>query len=48
MESLYVLIPLALVFCFASIGALLWSIHNRQYQDLDREASRILEHDDDK
>ena len=42
MDSLYILIPIALVFCFIAIKLLLWAIDSGQYDDLDKEASRIL------
>ncbi|MDO8860730.1 cbb3-type cytochrome oxidase assembly protein CcoS [Haliea sp. E1-2-M8] len=42
MESLYLLIPIALVFCVIAIRLLIWAIDNGQYEDLDKEASRIL------
>jgi cbb3-type cytochrome oxidase maturation protein len=42
MDSLYLLIPIALLFCFIAIKLLLWAIDNGQYDDLDKEASRIL------
>ena len=42
MDSLYILIPIALVFCFVAIKLLLWAIDDGQYDDLDKEASRIL------
>ena len=45
MASLYLLIPVALVFCFVVIKLLLWAIDSGQYDDLDREGSRILEED---
>jgi cbb3-type cytochrome oxidase maturation protein len=41
-DSLYLLIPVALVFCFIAIKLLLWAIDSGQYDDLDKEASRIL------
>jgi len=41
-ESLYLLIPVALVFCVVAIRLLLWAIDNGQYDDLDKEGSRIL------
>jgi len=41
-DSLYILIPIALVFCFVAIKLLLWAIDDGQYDDLDKEASRIL------
>jgi cbb3-type cytochrome oxidase maturation protein len=42
MDSLYLLIPIALLFCFLAIRLLLWAIRSGQYDDLDKEASRIL------
>ncbi|MBM70117.1 MAG: cbb3-type cytochrome oxidase assembly protein CcoS [Haliea sp.] len=42
MESLYLLIPVALVFCVIVIRLLIWAIDSGQYEDLDKEASRIL------
>lgn len=42
MESLYLLIPIALIFCVIAIRLLLWAIDNGQYDDLDKEAWRIL------
>ncbi|MEP5766600.1 MAG: cbb3-type cytochrome oxidase assembly protein CcoS [Halieaceae bacterium] len=48
MDSLYILIPIALVFCAVAIKLLLWAIDNGQYDDLDKEASRILMDDADK
>ncbi|TCO77678.1 cbb3-type cytochrome oxidase assembly protein CcoS [Chromatocurvus halotolerans] len=46
MESLYLLIPIALVFCVIAIRLLLWAIDNGQYDDLDKESWRILADDD--
>ena len=46
MESLYLLIPIALVFCVIAIKLLLWAIDSGQYDDLDKEAWRILADDD--
>ncbi len=42
MTSLYLLIPIALVFCLIAIKLLLWAINSGQYDDLDKEAWRIL------
>jgi cbb3-type cytochrome oxidase maturation protein len=44
--SLYLLIPIALVFCVIAIKLLLWAINNGQYEDLDKEAWRILADDE--
>jgi cbb3-type cytochrome oxidase maturation protein len=42
MDSLYLLIPIALIFCIVIIRLLFWSINSGQYDDLDNEANRIL------
>lgn len=42
MESLYFLIPIALIFCVLAIRLLLWAIDSGQYDDLDKEAWQIL------
>jgi cbb3-type cytochrome oxidase maturation protein len=46
MESLYLLIPIALIFCVVAIRLLLWAIDSGQYDDLDKESWRILADDD--
>lgn len=46
MESLYLLIPIALLFCVIAIKLLLWAINSGQYDDLDKEAWRILVDDE--
>lgn len=46
MESLYLLIPVALIFCALVIKLLLWAIDNGQYDDLDKESWRILADED--
>lgn len=46
MESLYLLIPVALIFCVIVIRLLLWAIDNGQYDDLDKESWRILADED--
>ena len=45
MDSLYLLIPIALLFCVVAIKLLLWAIGSGQYDDLDKEAWRILADD---
>ncbi len=45
MDSLYLLIPVALVIVALAIRLLLWAIDNGQYDDLDKEAWRILQQD---
>ena len=46
MDSLYLLIPLALIFCALAIRLLLWAIDSGQYDDLDKEAWNILADDE--
>lgn len=43
--SLYLIVPVALLFCALAITAWLWASRSGQFDDLDREARRIL-HDD--
>tara|TARA_R110001599_G_scaffold353870_1_gene601320 strand:+ start:108890 stop:109090 length:201 start_codon:yes stop_codon:yes gene_type:complete len=45
-DSLYLLIPIALLFCAIAIKLLLWAIDNGQYEDLDKESWRILADDE--
>lgn len=47
MDSLYLLIPIALVFCVIAIRLLLWAIDSGQYDDLDKEAWRVLADEED-
>jgi cbb3-type cytochrome oxidase maturation protein len=46
MDSLYLLIPIALLFCVMAIRLLLWAINSGQYEDLDKEAWQILADDE--
>lgn len=45
MDSLYILIPIALIFCVIAIRLLIWAVNSGQYDDLDKEAWRILADD---
>jgi len=47
MESLYFLVPYALIFIAIAVKVLFWAINNGQYDNLDTEAHRIL-FDDEK
>lgn len=42
MESLYFLVPVALIFIAIAVKVLFWAINNGQYDNLDTEAHRIL------
>ncbi len=48
MDIIYLLIPLALILLIAAIYAFIWAVKNDQFDDLDKEASRILFEEDDK
>lgn len=47
MESLYLLIPLALALLAVIIWALLWAIRSGQFEDLEGPAHRILMDEDE-
>ncbi|MDC1210399.1 cbb3-type cytochrome oxidase assembly protein CcoS [Porticoccaceae bacterium] len=42
MESLYLLIPISLVFIAMAIRLFFWAVNSGQYDDLDSEGERIL------
>ncbi len=42
MEAIFVLIPVSLGIVFAAIAIFLWAVNNYQFDDLEKEASRIL------
>ncbi len=42
MASLFILIPVALVFVAIAIGIFLWAVRAGQFEDLDTEGKRIL------
>jgi cbb3-type cytochrome oxidase maturation protein len=42
MSSLVYLVPLALILGGVALGAFLWSLKSRQYDDLDGAAQRIF------
>ncbi|WP_461516411.1 cbb3-type cytochrome oxidase assembly protein CcoS [Porticoccus sp.] len=47
MASLYLLIPVSLIFCALAIWIFFWAVNNGQYDDLEGEADRILFEEDD-
>ena len=47
MNILVILIPVSLVLSGLGLLAFLWSLRNRQYDDLEGEAWRILMEDDE-
>ena len=42
MDSLAILLPIALLFFGIAAGLFWWAVSDKQYQDLDREGQRIL------
>ncbi len=46
MASLYFLIPLSLLFVAGAVALFVWAVNSGQYDDMDREAERILYDDD--
>ena len=48
MESLYLLIPLALLLVAIIIWIFLWAVKSDQFEDLEGPAHRIIMDDDDK
>jgi len=42
MESLYLLIPIGILFVVIAVKILFWAINSGQYDNLDTEAYRIL------
>lgn len=45
MEILYLLIPLSAVLVLLILAVFAWAVHRGQFEDLDQEALRILQHD---
>lgn len=46
MDVIWFLIPLSIVLVVIALRAFIWAIRSRQFEDLDKEASRILFDDD--
>lgn len=42
MDVIWVLIPLSVVIVLLALRAFVWAVRSRQFDDLDREAARIL------
>lgn len=47
MEILIILIPVSILLIGLAIRGFFWAAENKQFEDLDTEASRILFDDDD-
>lgn len=42
MESLYLLIPIAIVLVCVAVAIFLWAVKSEQFEDLERQGSNIL------
>ncbi|WP_250460019.1 cbb3-type cytochrome oxidase assembly protein CcoS [Microbulbifer litoralis] len=47
MDSLYFLIPIAIIFVATAVKLFFWAVNNGQYDDLETEGRRILFDDDE-
>lgn len=43
MDSLYLLLPISVLLALAVLGVFAWAVHHGQFDDLEREAVRVLE-----
>lgn len=48
MESLYLLVPLALIIAAGIVWVFLWAVKSDQFEDLEGPAHRIIMDNDDK
>ncbi len=46
MDSIYILVPIAMVFTVVAVTAFFWAVNNKQYDDLEASAHSILFEDD--
>ncbi|HIF9536522.1 TPA: cbb3-type cytochrome oxidase assembly protein CcoS [Photobacterium damselae] len=47
MASLYILIPIAIIFVIIAVAIFLWAVKSDQYDDLERQGSNILFEEDE-
>ncbi|WP_311197298.1 cbb3-type cytochrome oxidase assembly protein CcoS [Vibrio sp. SS-MA-C1-2] len=47
MESLYILIPVAIVFVAIAIVIFIWAVKSEQFEDLERQGHNILFEEDE-
>ncbi|MGR5331723.1 cbb3-type cytochrome oxidase assembly protein CcoS [Photobacterium damselae] len=47
MASLYMLIPIAIIFVIIAVAIFLWAVKSDQYDDLERQGSNILFEEED-
>ncbi|WP_117235460.1 cbb3-type cytochrome oxidase assembly protein CcoS [Vibrio maerlii] len=48
MESLYILIPIAIMLVCVAVAIFLWAVKSEQFEDLERQGQNILFDEDDK
>lgn len=48
MESLYILIPIAIVLVCVAVAIFLWAVKSEQFEDLERQGHNILFDEEDK
>ncbi|HHF2875330.1 TPA: cbb3-type cytochrome oxidase assembly protein CcoS [Vibrio diabolicus] len=48
MESLYILIPIAIVLVCVAVAVFLWAVRSDQFEDLERQGYNILLDEEDK
>ncbi len=46
MDILFILIPLSVIMALIVLGGLWWAVYRGQFEDIEDEGKRILEHDD--
>ncbi|MDN7123675.1 cbb3-type cytochrome oxidase assembly protein CcoS [Pseudidiomarina terrestris] len=47
MESLYILIPIAVLFVIIAVAIFFWAVRSDQFEDLERQGMNVLLDDDD-
>jgi len=47
MESLYILIPIAIVIVCVAVAIFLWAVKNDQFEDLERQGHSVLFDEDE-
>ncbi|OBT12182.1 cytochrome oxidase maturation protein, cbb3-type [Vibrio sp. UCD-FRSSP16_10] len=47
MESLYILIPIAIILVAVAVAVFLWAVKTEQFEDLDRQGHTILFDEDE-
>ncbi|RUO55731.1 MULTISPECIES: cbb3-type cytochrome oxidase assembly protein CcoS [Pseudidiomarina] len=47
MDSLYILIPIAILFVIIAVVIFFWAVRSDQFEDLERQGMNVLLDDDD-